>query len=135
MKKTSILLFALLLAACNGKGTVLSSSQTQASPSTSEALGNLQNLGSSSPLSKTRVSPMRAQALRDTALSIGARGGLAWRAAQINDILKQKESYLRRIFNFNAIMLDDSILPPVLLEGRNTLTLGGIDTIRIADRN
>jgi len=41
---------------------------------------------------------------------------------------------LYRLFNFNAMLLDKNVLPPVLIEGRNTLSLGGTDTIRIADR-
>lgn len=96
-------------------------------------LNDLQTLGSDR-IPKTHVSPMRAQALRDTALSVGARGGLAWRAALINKILTYNESKLSRLFNFNAMLLDKNVLPPVLIEGRNTLTLGGTDTIRVADR-
>lgn len=96
-------------------------------------LSDLESL-SVSNLSRTRVGPLRAQALRDTALSVGARGGLAWRAAEINKILLANERMLYRLFNFNAMMLDKNVLPPVLIEGRNTLTLGGTDTIRVADR-
>lgn len=99
-----------------------------------KALTKLEQLEMNSDL-KSRISVMRAQALRDTALSVGARGGLAWRARQINCILLAQEKLLYRIFNFNSMMLDKSVLPPVLLEARNTLNLTGTDTIRIADRN
>lgn len=84
---------------------------------------------------KARITAMRTQALRETALSVGARGGLAWRAKEINCILLSFEKLLVRVFNFNSIMLDKSVLPPVLIEGRNTLKLTGTDVIRIADRN
>lgn len=77
---------------------------------------------------------IRIQALRDTALSVGARGGLAFRAAEMNAVLLKNENMLYRVFNFNAMLLDKNVLPPVLTQGRNTLTLGGTDTIRIADR-
>jgi defect in organelle trafficking protein DotC len=83
--------------------------------------------------SKIPIGAIRMQALRDTALSVGARGGLAWRASKINEVLIQHENMLFRIFNFNAMLLDKNVLPPVLTEARNTLTLGGTDTIRIAD--
>ncbi len=96
-------------------------------------MNSLQKLSFGS-LSKTSVSNLRAQSLRDTALSVGARGGLAWRAAQINKVLLMHENMLYRLFNFNAMLLDKNVLPPVLTEGRNTLSLGGTDTIRIADR-
>jgi defect-in-organelle-trafficking protein DotC len=77
---------------------------------------------------------LRHQFIRDTALSLGARGGLAWRSKEINKILVKHEPLLYRLFNFNAMLLEKNVLPPVLIEGRNTLTLTGTDVIRIADR-
>lgn len=97
------------------------------------SLHDLQSL-SSTGLSGTNVGFLRAQAIRDTAMSVGARGGLAWRAAEINEILRRRENMLYRLFNFNAMLLDKNVMPPVLIEGRNTLTLGGTDTIRAADK-
>lgn len=98
--------------------------------------GTLKTLQTLSPGSgKSAVGAIRAQALRDTALSVGARGGLAWRASKINAVLLQNQSLLYRIFNFNAMLLDKNVLPPILTEARNTLSLGGTDTIRIADRS
>jgi len=101
---------------------------------TCNSLNGLQSL-SMGGLSKTKMGALRAQSIRDTALSVGARGGLAWRACEINTILLQHESMLYRLFNFNRMMLDKNILPPILAEARNLLALGGTDTIRIADRN
>lgn len=83
---------------------------------------------------KVRLAPIRTQGLRETALSVGARGGLAWRAREINLVLLQNESMLYRLFNFNAMLLDKNVLPPILIEGRNTLNLAGPDVIRLADR-
>lgn len=97
-------------------------------------LGDLQELEAGSS-ARASVSAMRATALRDAALSMGARGGLASRANQINCMLLKFEPYLNRVFNFNAMLLDKSVLPPVLIEGRNTLRLTGTDAIRIEDRN
>lgn len=77
---------------------------------------------------------LRYTAIRDTALSIGARGGLSHRATQINAELKQDWRNLERIFNFNAMLLDDNVLPPVLIEGRDTLEQASPDTIRLSDR-
>lgn len=81
------------------------------------------------------LNPIRMDALRDTALSIGARGGLAFRTKQHLTILKKYEDYLDKIFNFYALLVEESVLPPVLVEARNSLTLTGTDIIRIADRN
>lgn len=84
--------------------------------------------------SEAAIGALRAHALRETALSLGARGGLAERAIQINTSLNNYEPLLDRVFQFNGMMLDNNILPPVLVEARNTLSLSGGDTIRAADR-
>jgi defect-in-organelle-trafficking protein DotC len=98
-----------------------------------KSLGSLQKLSFNN--TNPAISAMRLQMLRDTALSVGARGGLAFRASQINCVLIRQEKLLFKVFNFRAMMLDKNVLPPVLLEGRNLLTLGGSDLIRVADRN
>ncbi len=118
-------LVCLLIIGLIGCGQNKSSNPT----SSLKSLQKLSNGGN-----KSNAGAIRSQALRDTALSVGARGGLAWRAQQINNVLLQHENMLYRLFNFNAMLLEKNVLPPVLTEGRNTLTLGGTDTIRIADR-
>ena len=78
---------------------------------------------------------MRFDMLRDSALSVGARGGLAARTEQINAEVEDQTEYLNSIFNFQGLMLDNNVLPPVLVEGRDALNLDGPYSIRIADRN
>lgn len=95
-------------------------------------LADLSNLATEK---RGKVAVIRAQSIRDTALSVGARGGLAARACEINKMLTKHEHILYRTFNFQLLLLDKSVLPPVLIEGRNSLTLSGPDVIRIADRN
>lgn len=90
---------------------------------------------SSDSIGKTSTSTMRIQALRDTALSVGARGGLAMHANEINATLLTYDQYLTRVFNFYGMLLDNNILPPVLVEARKTLNLASDDVIRIAERN
>lgn len=80
------------------------------------------------------IGAIRFQSLQDTALSIGARGGLAFRSCELNKLLLQQEKLLNRVFNFNAMLLDKNVLPPVLTEARNTLQISGNDAIRVADR-
>lgn len=80
------------------------------------------------------ISALRAGSLRETALSVGARGGLAERAQQLNNILLNYEPLLAKIFQFYGILLDDNVLPPVLVEARSILNLNGSDAIRVADR-
>jgi defect-in-organelle-trafficking protein DotC len=77
---------------------------------------------------------IREMALKETALSLGAQSALAWRAKYINEQLVKQSRRLDAIYDFNSLVLEHSILPPVLLEGRNTLNLADTQTIRISDR-
>lgn len=90
---------------------------------------------SSDKKKKDTISTLRVGVLRDTALSVGARAGLAQRSNEINKMLVKHERSLSTAFNFQAMLLDDNILPPVLLESRKTLNLASADAIRIAERN
>lgn len=80
------------------------------------------------------VSQLRVRSLQDTAMSIGAQGGLAWASEQINVRMNQDHKYLDTIFNFNAMVLSHGVIPPVLVEGDFTLNLDDPTTIRVADR-
>jgi defect in organelle trafficking protein DotC len=77
---------------------------------------------------------IRMDAVRDTAMSLGARTALAWRGEQINQMLASQAGYLNGVFNFQGLVLDDGILPPVLLESRNALTMDNPQNLRVADR-
>lgn len=81
------------------------------------------------------ITGLRYTAIRDAALSLGARGGLAWRSNEINRETEAQNRQLDRIFNFNAMLLDENILPPVLIEGRNTLEQTSEDNLRLSDRS
>jgi defect-in-organelle-trafficking protein DotC len=76
----------------------------------------------------------REMALKETALSIGAQSGLAYRAKYIDEQLIRQTRSLDAIYDFNALILEHNVLPPVLLEGRNTLNLADTQTIRVSDR-
>lgn len=71
----------------------------------------------------TQINAIRFTSLRETALSLGARAGLAARAKIINQTIDRYDPLLARIFNFNALMLDDNVVPPVLAQGRYALAL------------
>lgn len=83
---------------------------------------------------KASMGKIREMALRETALSLGAQSALAWRAKYIDDELVKQARNLDAIYDFNSLILEHNILPPVLLEGRNTLNLADTQTIRISDR-
>ncbi len=124
--KLSLLLLSLLVAC---------SSNVQVGDTGS--LAGLQQMASTKA-GKSRGLPamgkIREMAIKETALSLGAQSALAWRAKYINDQLVNQSRNLDAIYDFNALTLEHNILPPVLLEGRNTLNLADTQTIRIADR-
>jgi defect-in-organelle-trafficking protein DotC len=80
------------------------------------------------------INLMRIKALQETALTLGAQGGLAKAAEEINLNLLKDGKRLETIFNFNGMMLSHGVLPPVLVEGNNSLNLDNPDTIRVADK-
>lgn len=77
---------------------------------------------------------LRVAALKQAALTLGAQAGLAWRSKKIDAELEKKATYLRNIFNFDALILDHNVLPPVLTEGDQTLNLNDPQTIRLASK-
>jgi defect-in-organelle-trafficking protein DotC len=48
--------------------------------------------------------------------------------------LEKDRGYLDSIFNFNAMVLSHGVMPPVLVEGDNSLNLADATTIRVADK-
>ena len=83
---------------------------------------------------KQKLGKVREMAIKETALSLGAQSGLAARAKIIDQALTKQTRNLDTIYDFNSLVLEHNILPPVLLEGRNTLNLADAQNIRISDR-
>jgi defect-in-organelle-trafficking protein DotC len=82
---------------------------------------------------------LRIPAMRDAALSYGARGGLAFTSKQINDMLRSRSPELNRIYDFSSMIMrgpsDSMILPPVISEARDSLELIEANkTLRAADQ-
>ena len=117
---------SLLLCAC--------ASTTNPATANTESVCDLENLTlqNTSPTGPT-VSKIRLQALKDTALSIGAQGALALRSKEINAMLEPKAKELGQIYNFNGIILDNNVLPPVLQESAQSLNLQSPDFLTLAD--
>lgn len=83
---------------------------------------------------KEKVNELRYMALRNAAMSLGARAGLSWRSKQVNEMLGENARELDRVFNFQPLVLSHNVLPPVLIEGRNTLNQHNGTTLKLADR-
>ncbi len=83
---------------------------------------------------KQKVSEMRYKALTDKASQLGARGALAWRSVQINQVLKDNSDKLDAIFNFNALLLEHNVLPPVISQASNEVNLTSGQSIQFSDK-
>jgi len=77
---------------------------------------------------------IRYMAIKETALSLGARAALAWRSKQIDEVLTEDATVLNAAYNFYGLMLPHDILPPVLQEAQDTLNLASPDTLRLASQ-
>jgi defect-in-organelle-trafficking protein DotC len=78
---------------------------------------------------------LRYKSLEEIALGLGAQAGLANASSSIDNNLAKDSKQLENLFNFNGMMLSHGVLPPVLVQGDNSLNLADPDTIRIADKS
>lgn len=102
-----------------------------------ESLAGLQAMANARTLEtqkKVAIGRIRETGLKEIALSLGAQSGLAWHAKIIDEQMVRQARTLDAVFDFNGLILEHNILPPVLLEGRNTFNLADTQTIRISDR-
>lgn len=81
---------------------------------------------------------IRLEALKEAALSYGARGGLASRTKEIRAELDQRASYLDRVYNFRSLLIAAPsgllIEPPIISEQLNALLIEGDgQTAAVAD--
>jgi defect in organelle trafficking protein DotC len=84
---------------------------------------------------RQNLKKIRQAEIKETAISLGARGGLAWRSAHINATLQKEASQMDRIYNFQALLIDNRVLPPVLDQNDASATLANPDTIRLASKS
>jgi len=113
------LLVTLLIMGCSGSKTPteLTSIEALKSPETA------------------KINSIRLDVLKQTARSMGAQASLSWRSRQLNLMLNSQKRNLDHIFNFNYLILSQNVLPPILVEGRNTLNLADEFTIRVSDHD
>lgn len=129
--KLIILLVSItsLLSACSWFST-----QKSVDPTNLRSLENIQPDDPKVATSYGALNGIRVKALEDTAMSLAAQGGLAAATNEINGHLEKDKWYLETLFNFNGMMLSHGVLPPVLVQGDNSLNLADPNTIRVADK-
>lgn len=101
-------------------------------PPSFEAVLN-DSLHAPSTQTNSQLSPLRQIALKEAALSYGARSALARRTYEMAQILNQNQPLLDTIYNFAALLLANNVMPPVLSTARSTLKQSDANTLRVAD--
>lgn len=86
------------------------------------------------PSATSNINEIREQALHETATTLGAQGGLAWRSQQINNALTKEAVYLDHVFNFQSLLIHHNVLPTILVENDGQLNLDNDDTVRVSDK-
>jgi defect-in-organelle-trafficking protein DotC len=81
---------------------------------------------------------LRGGAMRDAALSYGARSGLAWESRAINKMLQDKSDQVAKTYDFNRAMIkgpnQSMILPPVISQANESWeTSEAGRSLRVAD--
>lgn len=70
---------------------------------------------------------IRAEAIREAALSYGARGGLAFRTFEIRQELEKRERYMDKVFDFRQLLVPAPsgllIEPPIINESIDALLI------------
>lgn len=109
---------------------------------------SLTALEEAEPVAKVKKNPdgtgglpfnIREEAIREAALSYGARGGLASRTFDIRKELDATSSYLDKVFDFSQLLIPAPsgllIEPPIISADENALIIGaGGQEAAVADR-
>ncbi len=106
--------------------------QSQKIPPSFEVVLN-DSLHAPSTQTDSQLSPLRQIALKEAALSYGARSALARRTYEMAQLLNQNQPLLDTIYNFAALLLAKNVMPPVLSTARSTLKQSAANTLRVAD--
>jgi defect-in-organelle-trafficking protein DotC len=99
---------------------------------------DLQNIPGALKTDSKMPVDIRRDALKEAAISYGARGGLAYRTWHIRKTLEQRATYLDKIFNFRALLIAAPsgflMEPPIISESiDNMLIEAGGQTAAVSD--
>ncbi len=72
-------------------------------------------------------------AVREIGMTYGMRGGLAWENRRIGEMLERHAARLDRIYNFQPLMLKESVAPPVMVQTTETYDQKNPDHVVVAD--
>ncbi|MCC6597868.1 MAG: type IV secretion system DotC family protein [Alphaproteobacteria bacterium] len=94
-------------------------------------LQEIQNIQKEDKSNKNDGLPLdiRRDALKEAAISYGARGGLVWRTFYIRQEIEERANYLNKVYNFGQLLVAAPsgllIEPPVISEQINAMLIEG----------
>ncbi|EPX78065.1 DotC protein [Salipiger mucosus DSM 16094] len=111
---------------------------TKAETSSLGELQSIEPLGDELEEDASEEDKLRRPAIKETAQSYGARGGLAHATRQTNLMLRERADKLDQIYDFRKVMIrgpDNSVvMPPVISDAEDTYELSDAGkTVRVAD--
>jgi defect in organelle trafficking protein DotC len=77
---------------------------------------------------------LRLDAVREAAMGVGVRGGMAARTEELNKALGETGRQLDSAYDFRPYVYQGRVLPPVIVESRDVYTQGGDTALRLAGR-
>ena len=89
--------------------------------SATDQIKSILSLGSGN--STDKVSYVREQILKESAVALGARAGLSDRSRELMALLDSRAQALDTRYNFNPLVIGSSVLPPVISESKDVVAL------------
>ncbi len=120
------------------EGRVQIEAITQTPVPSLDDLMRIEPAGNSDLSEQTEEDKLRRPALRDTALTFGARGGLSHTSRQINLMLQKRASRLDQVYNFSNVVIRGPdnvvVLPPVISKAKQAYEVEDAGKmVRVAD--
>lgn len=128
MSRRALSKLALALVwACVGSGAL---SQPAAAPPAPLSLEDLLKTAPQSPES-AGIPAVRFNAIKETAVTYGAQAGLARRSFENKQRLEKRANDLDVVYNFQPLMIEGNVLPPVLTETTEVYDQASDDMLRV----
>lgn len=74
----------------------------------------------------------RLHAIKDSAMSVGIKTGLAWQIKNINRAISKNQRTLDTVYDFSPMMIHDRVVPPVISEARDLYNQSGSYALRLS---
>lgn len=95
-----------------------------ATATNSGQLDTVLGVGSGATSTQNQIGYAREQILREAATALGARAGLSDRSQELMSVLNSRVTELDIKFNFNPFVMGAGVLPPVISESRDIVSMG-----------